>query len=435
MNGSKRMAGAAVAWALASGVAAVDRHVPDEYPTIQAAVEASMDGDMVRVAPGTYAPFDMGDKLIVVESTGGAAVTTIDAAGLPTSAVKFGPNSTFTSTLRGFTIRTGSGTILPDGVWRAGGGCYLLSGTGAAATIEDCVFVGATGGCGYGAGIWARKANLVVRRCRFIGLSAIHSGPAITVEPVPSLTVPGEPDLHCLIEDSSIGGSSSYNDGGILCLPNHPTVPVKVRIARCEFVENGAVYQGGALIVDGGQTSAGGEVIVDRCVFRNNNASLANSIGLALFDGNQDFRLTLRGSVFADPSVSVRRARGQVSLENTRFCAGPSAVAGSYDDLGGNVWSCPPAADCDGDGMDDLYQVTLGLAADVNANGIPDVCEPAPCPGDTNDSGVVNAVDISIILSAWGTDGGKFPGADTNDDGTVDGSDLAEVLAGWGPCP
>lgn len=434
MNGLMKSVAVVGVLGMASSGMAVDRLVPSQYPTIQAAVEASTDGDVVRVAPGTYPPFDMGDKLLVVESTGGAAVTTIDAAGLPTSAVKFGPNSTFASTLRGFTIRTGSGTILPNG-WRGGGGCYLWSETGAAATIEECVFIGATGGCGYGAGIGAFSANIAVRRCRFMGLSAIHGEGAISLVPLPTQSVPGEPNLHALVEDSMIETCSSYNIGGITCRLLATAAETNVRIARCDFVGNGAAYQAGALLVNCATASAGGEVIVDRCVFRNNQASLANSIALAPHDGNKNLRVKVRSSVFADPSVAVRRVNGRLLFEDNLFCGGTSAVAGAFEDLGGNVWSCPPAADCDGDGMVDLYQITLGLAVDDNANGVPDACEPAPCPGDTNGSGVVNAVDISVILSAWGTDGGKFPGADTNDDGTVDGSDLAEVLAGWGPCP
>jgi hypothetical protein len=93
------------------------------------------------------------------------------------------------------------------------------------------------------------------------------------------------------------------------------------------------------------------------------------------------------------------------------------------------------SADCNGDGIVDYGQILDGTFADVNSNGIPDLCEVDPCPGDINESGVVNAVDISMILSSWGTNGGKFPRADTNHDGTVDAQDLAVVLSGWGNCP
>ena len=57
------------------------------------------------------------------------------------------------------------------------------------------------------------------------------------------------------------------------------------------------------------------------------------------------------------------------------------------------------------------------------------------CPGDTDDSGFVNGVDLAIILTNWGVPNPKYPQADTNNDGIVDGADLATVLAGWGACP
>ncbi|MFM7133839.1 MAG: right-handed parallel beta-helix repeat-containing protein [Planctomycetota bacterium] len=353
--------------------------VPGEYATIQAAIDAAGNGCVIRVAPGTYAPFDVGDKRLVVESTGGPFVTTIDAAGQATSAVRFGPNSTFESVLRGFTIRTGSGTVLPTGTWRAGGGVYLWSSLadhgGAAVTIEDCHFVGSSGGCGYGAGIWAREASVAVRRCRFTGLSAEHHGPAISLDPVPTRSVPGEAGLHALVEDCFIGTSSSYNNGGMLCGLNAASAPTNVRIARCEFVGNSAYYQAGALLVGAASTSAGGELVVENCVFRNNSAYSANAIGIALLGGTPNFSLTLRDSVVADPAVAVRLGTGQLSLDGNTFCAGTPAVVGAYADLGGNAWSCPREADCDGDGVVDLYATTLGAVPDQNDNLVPDSCE------------------------------------------------------------
>ena len=49
--------------------------------------------------------------------------------------------------------------------------------------------------------------------------------------------------------------------------------------------------------------------------------------------------------------------------------------------------------------------------------------------GDLNGDGVVDGMDLSILLAAWGTSG---PG-DLDGDGIVSGSDLAILLAAWGP--
>ncbi len=52
--------------------------------------------------------------------------------------------------------------------------------------------------------------------------------------------------------------------------------------------------------------------------------------------------------------------------------------------------------------------------------------EPCPLVGDLNGDGVVNAGDLSIVLSAWGG-----PDGDVNGDGTTDAGDLTLVFAGW----
>jgi hypothetical protein len=91
--------------------------------------------------------------------------------------------------------------------------------------------------------------------------------------------------------------------------------------------------------------------------------------------------------------------------------------------------------DCNGDGSADFTQILQGQLVDSDQNGIPDVCEVDPCPGDVTNGGSVDATDLSVILAAWGTNGqGEFD-ADADNSGLVDGGDLALVLSGWGPCP
>ena len=96
------------------------------------------------------------------------------------------------------------------------------------------------------------------------------------------------------------------------------------------------------------------------------------------------------------------------------------------------------SADCNSDGIVDYGQIRAGELVDTNANNIPDCCEQGvscdPCPGDIDESGTVNGVDLAAILAVWGSDGGKYPRADTNNDGEVNGADLATVLGSWGSC-
>jgi len=93
------------------------------------------------------------------------------------------------------------------------------------------------------------------------------------------------------------------------------------------------------------------------------------------------------------------------------------------------------SADCNNDGIVDYGQILQGQLVDADANGVPDVCEVDPCPGDITGGGFVDAIDLSILLASWGSTGGGEFDADVNNDGIVEGADLSIVLSGWGPCP
>ena len=109
------------------------------------------------------------------------------------------------------------------------------------------------------------------------------------------------------------------------------------------------------------------------------------------------------------------------------------------NDIGCNWWQGPYfvewSADCNSDGIVDYGQILSGQLTDANSNGIPDICEIGPCPGDISGNHAVDGVDLAALLGTWGTNGqGEF-NCDIDHDGIVGGTDLATVLGGWGPCP
>lgn len=53
---------------------------------------------------------------------------------------------------------------------------------------------------------------------------------------------------------------------------------------------------------------------------------------------------------------------------------------------------------------------------------------PSTNPADLNNDGLVNGVDLTILLGAWNSSNST---ADINDDGIVNGTDLAILLAAW----
>ena len=54
-------------------------------------------------------------------------------------------------------------------------------------------------------------------------------------------------------------------------------------------------------------------------------------------------------------------------------------------------------------------------------------------PGDINGDGVVNTVDLLLLLAAWGPCAPPCP-EDLDFNGVVDIDDLFAVLGAWGPC-
>ncbi len=108
-------------------------NVPADQATIQAAINAANNGDTVLVAPGRYVEnINFGGKAIVVTSSGGPSVTTIDG-GAHGSVVTFNSGETPNSKLSGFTITNG----LQNGL--AGGGILIA---GASPVITGNVITG-----------------------------------------------------------------------------------------------------------------------------------------------------------------------------------------------------------------------------------------------------------------------------------------------------
>ena len=56
-----------------------------------------------------------------------------------------------------------------------------------------------------------------------------------------------------------------------------------------------------------------------------------------------------------------------------------------------------------------------------------------PCKGDLNGDALVDGVDLSSVLAAWGACGETCP-ADLDGSGTVDGADVSILLGLWGTC-
>jgi hypothetical protein len=98
---------------IVAAASAAIRHVPAEYPTIQAAIDDANGGDTILVAPGTYTgpgnrDIDLHGKAITIASEGGPKTCVIDC------------NGTEIEPHRGFILRAGKGIAsIPSPAWSA----------------------------------------------------------------------------------------------------------------------------------------------------------------------------------------------------------------------------------------------------------------------------------------------------------------------------
>jgi len=126
---------------------------PPNYPTIQAAINASASGDIVQVTAGTYNEnIDYSGKLITVESLSGPASTIIDGSpsggGPGGSVVTMANGESNSAVLRGFTITGGRNSQ---------GGAGIRITNGAAPSIEGNVITanGDPSALGPGGGVFS----------------------------------------------------------------------------------------------------------------------------------------------------------------------------------------------------------------------------------------------------------------------------------------
>ncbi len=139
--------------------------VPAEYPTIQAAIDATtLDGDVVLVADGVYTGpgnknLDFGGKRITVRSENGPENCIIDCEG-DGRGFHLHSGETVLSTIDGLTVRNGNSGTTGGNRY---GGAILCDGSGA--TIENCILRENSTPYGGGAIAITASSNVVIRAC------------------------------------------------------------------------------------------------------------------------------------------------------------------------------------------------------------------------------------------------------------------------------
>jgi hypothetical protein len=171
-------------------------YVPDDYTSVQEAIDAAVDGDTVMVGPGTYREnIQIKDKKLTLVSTQGPETTIIDGGGM----------GSVVSLERG-----GSGTLLE--------GFTLTNGAAAR-----------------GGGIYIYWSSLVVRNCIIADNTATSHGGGVSVQ-----TYAGFTAYDSVIRDNHAenGGGVAVQTGGLF-------------IHRTKILNNRADNFGGAFLSTG----------------------------------------------------------------------------------------------------------------------------------------------------------------------------------------
>ncbi|MDG2200838.1 MAG: hypothetical protein P8K80_06610 [Phycisphaerales bacterium] len=264
---------------------AAERYVPGDHDTIQAAIDASVNGDVVTVGPGTWPEqINFNGRNITVRSSDGAEATVLDGSSTG-SVVTINSGESEQAALQGFTLANG---------WMTGTSCSasgaLLEVSNASPLITECIFF-KSGGDGTDGDISIQnQANPTISNCLF-------------------------PD-----------GATTY----VICFANLTVKESEFRDADTSIMI--AHY--------------GGNMLFESCTFTDIAGNDDNGLGWAWWDATIEFdactftRINWDGARKVFNSTTPDPAYGVFS--NCIFnCHVPSDITGTWYDNGGNNYIVP----------------------------------------------------------------------------------------------
>ena len=273
--------------------------VPSEQPTIQAGIDAAVDGDTVLVADGTYTgdgnrDIDLKGKAIIVTSENGAKTCIIDSQGKMDDQHRgFYINSgeTDRSIIRGFWITGGyigieGGAGVFCGAFPTIMNCIIsnnrtdydgagISLWGGAPKIINCIISSNNAQCG--GGIYSSHSSPIITNCTFFGNVATEYGGGMWFAPEVPDCVPHPTIRNCILwgdtpDELCVGYSLiSYSDiqggykWGLGILNSNPMFiggnPIDLHLsALSPCIDSGTDYASPSRDLEGNPRSQNGSV-------------------------------------------------------------------------------------------------------------------------------------------------------------------------------
>lgn len=221
-------------------------HVPGDYPTIQAGIDASSDGDTVLAAPGTYAEhINFDGKDITVTSEDGPEFTNIElqTAGIPLARFEEGESSA--SVLSGFTLRLAqnapavniddSSPLIKNNIFLANDRGGIKIENGSSPQIIDNVFV--NNNAPGGGAIYCSQSDVYLESNRFIANSVSNHGGAVYLWQ----------SSGSIIHHNLFYQNLSHSLGGAICLSECQNVEIYNN--TISFNATDQPYHGGGIAV------------------------------------------------------------------------------------------------------------------------------------------------------------------------------------------
>ncbi len=304
-----RLLTATIILSLCTGISTADIiNIPDDQETIQAGIDASEDGDTVRVAPGEYVEninFE-GKSISVIGNPEGPGEVIIDGGENGQSVVVFRNEEDSNSILSGVTLQNGNTDY--------GGAIYI---NGASPTLTY-LHIRDNRADRSGGGIYAtEESQAQILFCHLFNNYSYITGGGITSF--------GDSDLniqHCSISENTArmrGGGVSIGETG------------NATIERCLITHNTSAYGSGVLSV--------GEVSLINCTIADNiRPRFDISNGLYVQDGH----MSLHSCIVWSDRIAV--VHGDLALEYTNLENGQEGIIsneGEYYAGEGNIADDP----------------------------------------------------------------------------------------------